>query len=61
MSVEELLENRRRGMSYASIGRKLGIDPSKDECSMFIVLLNGGERVPNGTPTCGTNASYRHT
>ena len=31
LSVEELLENRRRGMSYASIGRKLGIDPSKDE------------------------------
>ena len=31
ISVEELLENRRRGMSYASIGQKLGIDPSKDE------------------------------
>ena len=31
LSVEELLENRRRGMSYASIGRKLCIDPSKDE------------------------------
>ncbi len=31
LSVEELIENRRRGMSYASIGRKLGIDPSKDE------------------------------
>jgi len=31
MSVEELLENRRRGMSYASKGRTLGIDPSKDE------------------------------
>ena len=27
----QLLENRRRGMSYASIGKKLGIDPSKDE------------------------------
>ena len=31
LSVEELLENRRRGMSYASLGSKLGIDPSKDE------------------------------
>ena len=31
LSVEELLENRRRGMSYVSLGKKLGIDPSKDE------------------------------
>ena len=32
LSVEELLENRRRGVSYASLGRSyIGIDPSKDE------------------------------
>ena len=31
VSIEELLENSRRGTSYTSVDRKLAIDPSKDE------------------------------
>ena len=30
-TAEELIENRRRGISYSSIGKKLGIDNTKDE------------------------------
>ena len=30
-TAEELIENHRRGISYSSIGKKLGIDNTKDE------------------------------
>ena len=30
-TVEELIENHRRGISYSSIGKRLGIDNTKDE------------------------------
>ena len=44
ISAEELIENRRRGMSYASIGKKLGIDPSKEEVlSVYKILKEVGD------------------
>ena len=40
----ELLENCRGGMSYASISKKLGIDPSKEEVlSVFKILKEVGD------------------
>ena len=42
----ELLKNRRMGLSYKQIGKKLGIDPSKEEvmtvCSTLYDGLQGG-------------------
>lgn len=44
ISAEELLENCRGGMSYASISKKLGIDPSKEEVlSVFKILKEVGD------------------
>ena len=43
ISIEELLENMRRGMSYASIGRKLEIDPSKGEVVNVLSFLCPGK------------------
>ena len=44
ISAEELLENCRGGMSYASISKKLGIDPSKEEVlSGFKILKEVGD------------------
>ena len=39
ISAEEFIENRRRGMSYASIGKKLGIDPSKEKVLSVYKIL----------------------
>ena len=48
ISAEELIENRRRGMSYASIGKKLGIDPSKEEVlSVYKILKEVGDDLAN--------------
>lgn len=38
-SAQELIENRRRGISFSSIGKKLGIDNTKEEVlSVFSVM-----------------------
>ena len=38
----ELLKNRRMGLSYKQIGKKLGIDPSKEEVMTVYSVLNEG-------------------
>ena len=48
ISIEELLENMRRGMSYASIGRKLDIDPSEGEVvNVFRAFKEAVSDTPN--------------
>ena len=47
IGVEELLSNRRRGLSYASIGRKLGIDPSKEEVLHVFKVLKDDAGTPD--------------
>ena len=48
ISIEELLENMRRGMSYASIGRKLDIDPSESEVvNVFRAFKEAVSDTPN--------------
>ena len=48
ISAEELLENCRGGMSYASTSKKLGIDPSKEEVlSVFKILKEVGDDFPD--------------
>ena len=39
ISAEEFIENHRRGMSYVSIGKKLGIDPSKEKVLSVYKIL----------------------
>lgn len=34
-NTEELFENRRRGISYSSIGKKLGVDNTKEVVKIF--------------------------
>lgn len=38
----EFLKNRRMGLSYKQIGKKLGIDPSKEEVMTVYSTLNEG-------------------
>ena len=47
LSVQNNSENCRRGMSYASIGKKLGTDPSKEELlSVYKILKEVGDDLP---------------
>ena len=47
ITAEELLTNRRRGMSYASIGKKLGIDTSKEEVLNVFKAIMEDETFPD--------------
>lgn len=47
VSIEEMLENRWRGMSYASIGRKLGIDPSKEVLNVYRAIQEAAPDTPD--------------
>lgn len=47
-SAQELIENRRRGISYSSIGKKLGIDNTKEEVlSVFSVMKEMDSTLPD--------------
>lgn len=47
-SAEELIENRRGGISFSSIGKKLGIDNKKEEVlSVFAVMKECDETLPD--------------
>ena len=47
-TAEELVENRRRGISYSSIGKKLGIDNTKDEVlCVFEVMKECDDTLPD--------------
>ena len=47
-SAEELIENRRRGISFSNIGKKLGIDNTKEEVlSVFAVMKECDETLPD--------------
>ena len=47
-TAEELVENRRRGISYSSIGKKLGIDNTKDEVlCVFKVMKECDDTLPD--------------
>lgn len=49
-TAEELVENRRRGISYSSIGKKLGIDNTKDEVlCVFEVMKKCDDTLPDVT------------
>ena len=47
-SPEELIENRRRGISYSCIGKKLGIDNTKEEVvNVFKVMKECDDSLPS--------------
>ena len=47
-SPEELIENRRRGISFSCIGKKLGIDNTKEEVvNVFKVMKECDNTLPN--------------
>ena len=46
-SAEELIENRRRGISFSSIGKKLGIDNTKEEVLRVFAVMECDETLPD--------------
>ena len=47
-SAQELIENRRRGISFSSIGKKLGIDNTKEEVlSVFSIMKQMNNNLPD--------------